>query len=311
MRAVVTGGAGFIGSHLTRDLLDDGWQIVVLDNLSSGRVSNVPDGAQLALGDIADLSLLNRLLKSCDCIFHLAAVSSVAKSFEAPLDVNNVNLTATLHLLEVAARHKVKRFVFSSSAAVYGDIGKKSAREDLTPAPLSHYAVQKLAAEHYCRVYTQTHGMDTVCLRYFNVFGPRQTSDSPYSGAVAAFCRRIISEEPLVVYGDGMQTRDFCHVSDVSRANIQAAILPASSVSGKVFNVAYGESTSVLELIEAIAKVLEREPIIRHAAARSGEIRHSAADITEAQTVLLHTSKTSLLQGLHALLVESSEELPA
>ena len=179
MKYLVTGGAGFIGSHLVESLLAEGAEVTVLDNLSTGLQGNVPDKARLVVGRGGDTGLLDPLLPGCAGIFHLAAVSSVQASLDHPLDVHEDNLTATLALLEAARRHKVPRFVFSSSAAVYGDTQGQMAREDMRPDPLSHYAVQKLATEYYCQVYKRVYGIETVCLRYFNVFGLRQRADSP------------------------------------------------------------------------------------------------------------------------------------
>ena len=205
MKILVTGGAGFIGSHLAERFLADGWDVVVLDNLSTGLVENVPHGVELVIGDANDSAILSRIIPGCHAICHLAAVSSVQESLSKPLEVHNTNLTMTLKLLEAANRHKIRRFVFSSSAAVYGDTGGQPAREDMNPRPMSHYAVQKLASEYYCDVYRRLYGLEAICLRYFNVFGPRQRFDSPYSGVIARFMHAGLRREPMTVYGDGMQ----------------------------------------------------------------------------------------------------------
>jgi len=219
MKALVTGGAGFIGSHLVDLLLAKGSEVVVIDSLVTGQRSQVPQEAIFIKGDVADPQLLAEALPGCDAVFHLAAVSSVQDSLDRPIEVHNTNLTASLALLEASVRHQVSRFVFSSSAAIYGDTGGAPAREDMAPKPMSHYAVQKLASEHYCRVYHRLHGLETVCLRYFNVYGPRQRADSSYSGVIAKFIDAARAEKPITIFGDGEQTRDFCHVKDVAVAN--------------------------------------------------------------------------------------------
>ena len=210
MKYLVTGGAGFIGSHIVEALFAQGSEVIILDNLSTGLQENVPSGARLVVGHAGDASLLNQLLPGCAGIFHLAAVSSVQASLDRPVGVHEDNLTATLALLEAARRHNVPRFVFSSSAAVYGDTQGKATKEDMKPNPLSHYAVQKLAGEYYCQVYAKVYGLETVCLRYFNIFGPRQRADSPYSGAIAKFLDAARAERAPTIFGDGSQTRDLC-----------------------------------------------------------------------------------------------------
>lgn len=286
MKALVTGGAGFIGSHLAEKLLAEGWQVVVLDDLSNGFERNIPSGAEFVRGDASDNTLLSRLLAGCDAIFHLAAVSSVLDSIERPLDVHAVNLTTTLALLEAASKNGVKRFVFSSSAAVYGDTHGAPAREDMTPSPLSHYAVQKLASEYYCGVYHRLHGVETVCLRYFNVYGPRQRTDSPYSGVITKFLTAARAGQPMTIFGAGSQSRDFVHVADVVAANIAAATSASDLVAGKTFNIGTGASVSVRELAAMVGKLYPQAAEPRHEPPRAGEILHSRADIARAREAL-------------------------
>ena len=278
MKALVTGGAGFIGSHLVDLLLAKGCEVVVIDNLATGRLSQVPQEVFFIQGDVGDSQLLAKALPGCDVVFHLAAVSSVQDSLDRPIEVHNTNLTATLALLEASVRHKVPRFVFSSSAAVYGDGGGEPAREDMAPKPMSHYAVQKLASEHYCQVYHRLHGLETVCLRYFNVYGPRQRADSPYSGVIAKFIDAARAGRPITIFGDGEQTRDFCHVKDVALANFLSATQDATNISGEVFNVGTGRSTSVNDLARLVgdAFTFDRIPTA-HLESRCGEIRYSQA----------------------------------
>ena len=286
MRAVVTGGAGFIGSHLAESLLADGWQVVVLDDLSNGFERNIPSGAEFVRGDASDIALLSRLLPGCDAVFHLAAVASVVDSIERPLEVHAVNLTTTLALLESASKAGVKRFVMSSSAAVYGDTHGALAREDMTPAPLSHYAVQKLASEYYCGVYHRLHGLETVCLRYFNVYGPRQRADSPYTGVITKFLTAARAAQPMIIFGDGGQSRDFVHVADVVAANIAAATRTSNLVAGKTFNIGTETSVPVRELAAMVRKLLPQTGEVRNEPPREGEILHSRADISRARQAL-------------------------
>jgi UDP-glucose 4-epimerase len=278
MKALVTGGAGFIGSHLVDLLLSKDCEVVVVDNLATGRRSQVPEEAFFLQGGVSDADLLAKALPGCDVVFHLAAVSSVQDSLDRPIEVHNTNLTATLVLLEAAVRYKVPRFVFSSSAAIYGDTGGEPAREDMIPKPMSHYAVQKLASEHYCQVYQRLHGLETVCLRYFNVYGSRQRADSPYSGVIAKFIDAARAGQPITIFGDGEQTRDFCHVRDVASANYLAATQDSAKVAGRVFNVGTGTSTSVNELARLVGSVFGTGAVpIAHKPARPAEIRYSQA----------------------------------
>jgi nucleoside-diphosphate-sugar epimerase len=302
MKALVTGGAGFIGSHVSEGLLAQGWEVTVLDDLSNGFSANVPSGARLVRGAASDMDVLDETMAGCNAIFHLAAVSSVQDSLARPVAVHDINLTTTLVLLEAAVRHQVKRFVFSSSAAVYGDTGGLPAREDMKPDPLSHYAVQKLASEYYCGVYHRLRGLEAVCLRYFNVFGPRQRADSPYSGVISRFAEAARRGEAPIIFGDGGQTRDFCHVYDVAKANIAAATRPGEKVAGRVFNVGSGASISVHDLAETIGHMVPgaRPPV--SGPARSGEIRHSQADIHLAAECLGYIPSVDFTPALRRLL---------
>ena len=302
MKALVTGGAGFIGSHLVERLLGQGWNVSVLDDLSSGEETNLPSGAEFVRGSAGDVSVLERLLPGSDAVFHLAAVSSVADSLARPLQVHDANLTTTLALLEASAKHGVKRFVFSSSASIYGDTGGEAAREEMKPSPLSHYAVQKLACEHYCAVYRRLRGLGAVCLRYFNVFGPRQRADSPYSGVIAKFVASARVGEPMTVFGDGSQSRDFVSVHDVVEANIAAAGLADAVATDAVFNVGSGRSITVGELAEAIRGHFSSCPPVRYAPARDGEIKYSRADIRRTETVLGYQPRVEFARGLDELL---------
>jgi nucleoside-diphosphate-sugar epimerase len=301
MKYLVTGGAGFIGSHLVDALVARGDDVTVLDNFSTGLETNVADGVHLVHGQAGDTKLLDELLPGCAGIFHLAAVSSVQASLDRPCEVHEDNLTATLALLEGARRHGVKRFVFSSSAAVYGDTRGKPAHEDMKPNPLSHYAVQKLAGEHYCEVYARVYGLETLSLRYFNIFGPRQRADSPYSGVIARFLDAARAGRPPTIFGDGSQTRDFCPVANVVAANIAAMTQPAAAVSAGVFNIGSGNSVSIREVVEALAGVFPVMPNPEHLPARSGEIPHSCADITRARAKLGYQPLAAFQAALRGL----------
>lgn len=272
MKYIVTGGAGFIGSHLVAALHERGLEAVVLDNFSTGLESNLPTGVSVAKGDVGDNAILDEILPGCAGIFHLAAVSSVQASINDPLGVHNANLTATLALLEAARKHSVKRFVFSSSAAVYGDTHGQRAQETMRPNPLSHYAVQKLADEHYCQVYARLYGLETVSLRYFNVFGPRQRADSPYSGVIARFFDAAREARAPTIFGDGSQTRDFCPVADVVAANLAAAAKPADHLAGGVLNIGSGRASSIRDLSVVISALFPNMPMPQHGPSRFGEV---------------------------------------
>ena len=301
MKYLVTGGAGFIGSHVVAALRERGADVVVLDNFSTGLEDNVPDGVAMTNGHAGDSALLDELLPGCAGILHLAAVSSVQASLDQPLAVHDDNLTATLGLLEAARKHGVKRLVFSSSAAIYGDTNGEQAHEAKKPNPLSHYAVQKLASEYYCQVYARVYGLETVCLRYFNIFGPRQRADSPYSGAIARFLDAAREKRAATIFGDGSQTRDFCPVANVAAANLAAATRPAADVAGGIFNIGTGNSISLREVVDAIREIFPHMPEPQHGPARAGEVPHSRADISKARQKLGYAPIKSFKQALREL----------
>jgi UDP-glucose 4-epimerase len=301
MKYLVTGGAGFIGSHVVAALRARGAEAVVLDNLSTGLEANVPGGIAVTNGHAGDGEILDELLPGCAGIFHLAAVSSVQASLDQPVAVHEDNLTATLALLEAARRHGVKRFVFSSSAAVYGDTNGEQAHEAVKPNPLSHYAVQKLASEYYCQVYARVYGLETVCLRYFNIFGPRQRADSPYSGAIARFLDAAREGRPFTIFGDGSQTRDFCPVANVAAANFAAATLPSDGLAGSTFNIGSGSSVSISEVVDTIREIFPEMPEPQYGPARVGEVPHSRADIARAREKLGYEPSVSFKEALREL----------
>jgi UDP-glucose 4-epimerase len=286
---------------LVAALRERGADVVVLDNFSTGLESNVPDGVAVTNGHAGDSALLDELLPGCAGIFHLAAVSSVQASLDQPLAVHDDNLTATLVLLEAARKHGVTRFVFSSSAAIYGDTNGEQAHEAMKPNPLSHYAVQKLASEYYCQVYARVYGLETVCLRYFNIFGPRQRADSPYSGAIARFLDAAREKRAATIFGDGSQTRDFCPVANVAAANVAAATTPAADVAGGIFNIGTGNSVSIREVVDAIREIFPDMPEPQHGPARAGEVPHSRADITKAREKLGYQPRKAFKEALREL----------
>jgi UDP-glucose 4-epimerase len=296
MKAVVTGGAGFIGSHLVRRLIADGAQVTVIDDLSTGRRGNLDEvpvtvvERDLAREELADL------LKGTDVIFHLAAIPSVPRSVREPLRSHNAGATATLRLLDAARDAGVRTFVNSSSSSVYGDVASPPMRESMPTMPRSPYAVAKLAAEGYTRVFAQLHGMRTVSLRYFNVFGPRQDPTSTYAAAIPRFITAYIRREPPQVFGDGRQSRDFTYVDDVVEANIAAAAAP--KLSGESVNIAAGNPRTVLDVLAAISKEFGYtvEPV--HAPPRAGDIRDSHADVSAAQALLGYKASVDFQTGL-------------
>ncbi|NLX96382.1 MAG: SDR family oxidoreductase [Rhodopirellula sp.] len=296
---LVTGGAGFIGSHIAEALAARGDRVRVLDNLSTGFRSNldaIGNGVEFIEGDLVDADAVRGAVAGVDCIFHEAALASVPRSVEKPLDTNAACVTGTLTLLDAARRAGVRRLVYAGSSSAYGDQPNSSKRETDLPGPISPYGVAKLAAEYYCRAFTATYGFETVTVRYFNVFGPRQDPDSPYSAVIPLFITAILTGRQPVIYGDGQQSRDFTYVANVVHANLLAA--DATNVAGRVLNVANGRSITLLEMLDALNRLLgtDVEPI--HAPARPGDIRESMADITLARQLLGYESQVGFEEGL-------------
>lgn len=276
MNVLVTGGAGFIGSHIVEHLQGQA-DIRVLDDLRSGFKRNL-DGLrhEFIQGSILDRDRVRRAMRGVDYVFHLAALTSVPESLEKPVEYSEVNTGGTLVVLEEAARAKVKKLVLSSSAAVYGDSPVTPKAETFAPEPKSPYAVTKLDGEYYCRIFTGEGRLATTCLRYFNVFGPRQDPNSHYAAAVPLFIRRALRNEPLVIFGDGEQTRDFIYVKDVAAANVFFAL--QSDATG-VFNVGYGRQLTINELAAAIRRLTGSRSRVEHAGPRQGDVRHSLAAV--------------------------------
>ena len=297
--ALVTGGAGFIGSHLVEALLSGGCKVRVLDNLSTGHLHNlepVMDHITFYKYDIRELEMLKEAAEGCDVIFHLAAVVAVQQTISHPIESAMINEIGTINVLEAARAKNVKRVVLASSCAVYGDDPRLPKKEAMTPRPASPYAVHKLSAEHYARVYSDLYGMETVSLRFFNVYGPRQDPSSPYSGVISIFMANAVSGQVPVIYGDGNQSRDFVYVKDVVKANLLAA--GTDNLAGNVFNVGTGSDVLINALWEMIAGLGGRRLAPRYESARSGDILHSVAGMELTQSILDFNNDFTLEQGL-------------
>jgi UDP-glucose 4-epimerase len=296
---LVTGGAGFIGSHIAEALVKRGDRVRILDNLSTGHKQNFAgfaEGVEFIEADLTDEAAVADAVKGVDCIFHQAALASVPRSVEFPLDTNAACVTGTVTLLDQARRAGVRRVVYAGSSSAYGDQPNSSKRETDLPQPLSPYAAAKLAAEMYCQAFYHTYGLETVCIRYFNVFGPRQDPDSPYSAVIPLFITAMLSDSRPVVYGDGLQSRDFTYVANVVHGNLLAATAP--KVAGRSINVANGKSTTLLSLIHALNDFLGTsvEPVFEDP--RVGDVRESMADITIARQLLQYEPQVDFLEGL-------------
>ena len=301
-RWLVTGGAGFIGSHLVEALVARGHPVRVLDNFSTGRWENlaaVRDRIEVVEGDIRDPRAVRQAMDGVEVVAHLAAIVSVERSLQDPQETTEVNTGGTLHLLEAARRAGVQRFLFASSAAIYGDHSQLPLQEELPPHPLSPYAASKVAGEALCQSYRAAYGLSTVVLRFFNIYGPRQDPQSPYSGVISIFVGRMRQGLPPVIYGDGQQTRDFVYVEDVVAALIRAG--EQDGADGAVLNVARGEETSVLQLVALLNQALGTRLEPMFAPARAGEVRRSAGDPHRAQAVLGWQPTVGLTEGLSRL----------
>jgi nucleoside-diphosphate-sugar epimerase len=298
MTVLVTGGAGFIGSNLVERLLGLGDDVRVLDDFSTGLRGNLDARAELVEGDVADENCVRKAMDGVDVVFHQAAAGSVARSVEHPLLTDRVNVHGTLTVLRAALDAGVRRVVSASSSSVYGGAAALPSVETAVPLPRSPYAVSKLAGEHYSRVFADLYGLETVSLRYFNVYGPRQQPGSDYAAVVPLFIRALSLGEAPVVHGDGRQSRDFTFVGDVVEANLAAAAAPAGAVSGRVFNIACGGSHSLLELLEVLGGIIGAEPAPVHTEARAGDVRASRADVGAAREALGFQARVGFEQGL-------------
>jgi nucleoside-diphosphate-sugar epimerase len=297
LKVLVTGGAGFIGSNLVARLLDEGYGVRVLDDFSTGRRENLDGRAEVMEGDIDDEELVRDAVRGAHVVFHQAAAGSVARSVAQPLVTDRVNTHGTLTVLKASLDAGVQRVVSASSSSVYGGAGALPSVESGTPLPRSPYAVSKLAGEHYCRVFTQVYGLQTVTLRYFNVYGPRQRPDSAYAAVIPLFISAFSNGQQPIIHGDGQQSRDFTYVDDVVEANLAAARAPAEAAGG-VFNIACGGSHSLIELLEVLGREMGVSVAPVHTEPRPGDIRASQADVTAARQVLSFEAKVSFQEGL-------------
>jgi len=302
-RVLVTGGAGFIGSHVVDRLLTEDLDVIVLDNLQGGREENInshigEDGFRFVRGDVRDVTLVRELVKNVDAVVHHAALISVPKSIMNPVLTDDVNVRGTLNLLKASADSNVKRFVYASSCAVYGETEGLPLKEDERLRPLSPYGVSKLAAEQYMRVFYEIFGLETICLRYFNAYGPRQVQ-SECSGVITHFLKNLRENRSLMIFGDGKQTRDFVHVRDIVEANVLT--LERNDIAGETFNIATGVPTTINKLAKILIEVTRKNVKLVHSELRKGDIKHSYADVSKAKKKLQYTPKISLKEGLENL----------
>jgi len=302
---LVTGGAGFIGSHIVEELINRGENVRVLDNFSTGRRENIQpflDKIELIEGDIRSYHIVRQAVNGIDFILHQAALPSVPRSIKDPITTNEVNVVGTLHILDAAKEAGVKRVVFASSSSIYGNSEVLPKREDMPPNPLSPYANSKLAAENYCRIFASIYGLETVCLRYFNVFGPRQDPNSQYSAVIPKFIQMIKNDKRPIIYGDGEASRDFTYVSNVVNANILACI--AKDAVGEVYNIACGKSITINQLVKKIADILGKKSEPVYEDPRPGDVKHSYASIIKATRYLGYKVNEDFDSGLSVTMLE-------
>jgi UDP-glucose 4-epimerase len=306
-KILVTGGAGFIGSHIVDKLMEDDFDVTVIDDLHTGSLANISHNRRkknfhFAEGDVRDINLVRKTLKDIDVVFHEAALANVALSVKDPITTNQVNVEGTLNLLKASSDLNVQRFIFASSAAVYGTTSSPQKRENDSLNPTSPYGVSKLAAENYVRVFHRLYGLKTVCLRYFNVYGPRQRVDvqGNYGGAISIFINRILNDMPPIIQGDGQQTRDFVYVNDVVEANMLA--MRSENAAGEAFNIGTGKNISIRQLAHILKHVMSKENLEDvYTEPRPTDIKHGYADISKAKAILSYEPQFSIEKGLTEL----------
>lgn len=302
MKIVITGGAGFIGSNLAEELSKEkDNEIIIVDDLSTGKTENLKkfnQNIKFVRGSITDLDRLKRIFEDVDYVFHQAAIPSVPRSIKDPIAANNANINGTLNVLVAAKDSSVKKVIYASSSSVYGDTPELPKREDMRANPKSPYAVTKLVGEYYCDVFNEVYGLNTISLRYFNVYGPRQDPYSDYAAVIPRFINMVSENKPPMIYGDGEQTRDFTFVKDVVRANV----LAAKSDAKGVYNIAYGNRISINELAEMIMKLMGKNLKPVHDAPREGDVKHSLGDISRAKKGLGYEPRYSLEEGLRGII---------
>lgn len=296
---LVTGGAGFIGSHIVKRLVHEGGQVRVVDNLATGqvcRLSAVRSAIQFIEGDLAEEMMAREAVEGVDFVLHQAAVPSVQRSVADPVMTNRANVTATVNLLEACRNAKVRRVVFAASSSAYGDTEILPKHEDMAPNPLSPYALQKFVGERYCKLYHELYDLETVSLRYFNVFGPAQDPHSEYSAVIPKFVTCLLANQPITIHGDGEQSRDFTYIDNVVEANLLA--LKSPNAAGKMCNIGCGERITLNQLVRLIEKQLGVTAKVTYAPPKPGDVRHSLADISQAKTILGYEPKIMIEEGL-------------
>jgi nucleoside-diphosphate-sugar epimerase len=302
-RYLVTGGAGFIGCHIVKRLLAEGGDVRVVDNLSTGRLKrldDIRDAIEIIEGDLSDERVCGEAVEGIDYVLHQAAVPSVQRSVRDPVGTNRSNVTATLNLLENCRKAGVRRVVYAASSSAYGDTEVLPKQEDMPANPLSPYALQKFMGERYCKLYYDLYGLETVSLRYFNVFGPKQDPHSEYSAVIPKFLTKLLAKEPITIYGDGEQSRDFTYVENVVEANLLA--IRSTTAKGQVCNIGCGERITLNELIRLLEKIVGVKAQVNYAAAKVGDVRHSLADVEKAKCLLGYQPKVMVNEGLRRTL---------
>ena len=298
-RYLVTGGAGFIGSHIVMRLVQDGAVVRVVDNLSTGqiqRLDRVRSAIELVQGDLADEAVAKNVVDGMDFVVHQAAIPSVQRSLSDPLGTNQANVVGTLNLLESSRRAGIRRFVFAASSSAYGDTEVLPKHEDMPPNPMSPYALQKFVGERYCKLYYDLYGLETVALRYFNVFGPGQDPHSEYSAVIPRFINYLLTHRPITIFGDGEQSRDFTFVENVVEANLLA--LGALNAAGKMCNIGCGERITLNQLVANLEEELGVKAQVNHLPPKLGDVRHSLADIGRARVILNYQPRVMVKEGL-------------
>jgi len=300
-RYLITGIAGFIGSSIARALLAQGEQVRGVDNLSTGKRENITeilDRIDFREADLLDMEAMKKACTGVDCVFHQAAIPSVPKSVRDPLGSNQANVDGTVNILIAARDANVKRVVYAASSSAYGDTPTLPKHEEMKPSPISPYAVAKLASEYYMVSFYRCYGLETVCLRYFNIFGPRQDPTSPYSGVLAKFITQMLAGEQPTIFGDGKQSRDFTYIDNAVHANLLAAKAPADQVAGQVFNVATGTRADLNETFEILKKLTGFSGTVKYGPDREGDVKHSLADISSAENYLGYAPQVNFEEGL-------------
>ena len=298
---LVTGGAGFIGSNLVRHLLQNDHQVVVLDNYATGKRENLDDVApqiEIIEGDIRNSDVTGQAMAGCEAVLHQAALGSVPRSVEDPDTSHDVNVNGTLSVLNTARKMGVKRVIFAASSSIYGNRAESPKHEDMVMMPCSPYAANKASCEHYMRAFASAYGMETLCLRYFNVFGPRQDPLGAYAAVIPAFASCILDSRPPVIYGDGEQSRDFCHIDNVCEANYQALNAPSEVCDGRGINIACGQSTSLNEILKILGRLLGKSIEPDYSDPRPGDVKHSLADISLANKTIGYQPCVYFAEGL-------------